>query len=84
MLVFVLILLLIAAVLGILGAVLKFTAVLVLSLTLAMVISVALVWWFAKRQTRRYIASVKPPTRQVYDAEGRVLRPDLPEQTDPN
>jgi hypothetical protein len=49
-----------------------------------MVISVALIWWFAKRQTRRYIASVKPPTRQVYDAEGRVLRPDLPEQTDPN
>jgi len=84
MLVFVLILLLVAAVLGILGAVLKFTAVLVLSLTLATVISVAAVWWFVKRQTRRYIDSFKPSTRRVYDAEGRVHRPDLPEQTDPN
>jgi len=84
MLVFVLILLLIAAVLGILGSVLKFTAVLVLSLTLATVIAVAALWWLAKRQTRRYIDSAKPKTRRVYDAEGRVLGPDLPERTDPN
>jgi len=82
MFVFVLILLLIAAVLGVLGAVLKFTAVLVLSLTLATVISIAIVWWAVKRQTRRYIESTKPETRQVYDTEGRVLRPDLPDQTD--
>ena len=82
MLVFVLILLLIAATLGVLGAVLKFTAVLVLSLTLATVISIAFVWWLVKRQTRRYIGSTQRQTRQVYDAEGRVLRPDLPDQTD--
>lgn len=84
MLVFVLILLLIAAVLGILGAVLKVTAILVLSLTLATVLSIAAIWWFAKRQTRRYFASIKPKARQVYDAEGRVVRPDLPEHPGPN
>ncbi len=78
MLVFVLILLLMAAVLGVLGAVLKVTAVLILSLFLATAISIAAVWWFVKRQTRRYIDSVKPKPRQVYDAEGRVKRPDLP------
>ena len=82
MLVFVLILLLIAAVLGILGAVLKFTAVLILSLTLATIICVALVWWAVKRQTRRYIDSIKPKARQVYDAEGHVKRPDLPDHSD--
>lgn len=78
MLVFVLILLLMAAVLGILGAVLKVTAVLILSLFLATAISIAAVWWFVRRQTRRYIDSVKPKTRQVYDTEGRVKWPDLP------
>lgn len=78
MLVFVLILLLMAAVLGVLGAVLKVTAVLILSLFLATAISIAAVWWFVRQQTRRYIDSVKPKTRQVYDTEGRVKRPDLP------
>jgi membrane protein implicated in regulation of membrane protease activity len=84
MLVFVLVLLLIAAALGVLGAVLKFTIVVVLSLALAIVISVAAIWWFAKRQTRRYVDSTRSKTRQVYEAEGRVLRPDMPERTDPN
>ena len=50
--VFVLILLLLAAVFGVLGAVLKVAAVLVLSVVLAVTVSVALVWWGLKRGAR--------------------------------
>lgn len=52
MMVFILILLLLAAVLGVLSAVLKVAAILVLSIVLAVTVSAALVWWGLKRGAR--------------------------------
>lgn len=83
MTVFILILLLIAAIFGVLGTVLKVTAILVLSGILAVVIIGWLIWWAVRRQTRRYIQQVQDQqpgkTGQAYDAEGRVRKPELPE-----
>ena len=82
MLVFVLVLLLIAAVLGILGWVIKVTAVLVLSAILAVVFLGTLLWWMVKKEARQYLdaASGNPgKPRQVYEAEGKIRRPELPE-----
>ena len=82
MFVFVLILLLIAAALGILGWVIKVTAVLVLSAILAVVFIGALLWWMVKKETRRFMdggANNPGKSRQVYDTEGKIRRPELPE-----
>jgi hypothetical protein len=54
MFVFVLILLLVAAAAGVLGAVLKVTLVLVLSLVLALVILTWFGVWYAKRRMREF------------------------------
>jgi Flp pilus assembly protein TadB len=93
MMYFILILLLLAAIFGVLGAVLKVAVVIVLSIILAVVILGWLGWWAVKRQTRRYMQAARDATdpsrgttggtphgsTQVYDAEGRVVRPELPE-----
>ena len=55
MAVFILIVLLIAAIFGVLGAVLKIAAAIILGTILAAVFFVALIWWAWKRQTRRFM-----------------------------
>jgi len=60
--VFLLILLLLAAAAGVLGAVLKITLVLVLSLVLTLVLLAWIGTWYAKRRMRRFQA----------DLEGRI------------
>ena len=52
MFVFILILLLLAAIFGVLGTVLKVTAVLILSAFLAVALVVAIAWWALKRKAR--------------------------------
>ena len=52
MFVFILILLLLAAVFGVLGAVLKVAAVLILSAFLAVAVLAAVAWWALKRKAR--------------------------------
>jgi ABC-type transport system involved in cytochrome bd biosynthesis fused ATPase/permease subunit len=79
-LVFILVLLLVAAILGILGWVIKVAAVIVLSTILALVIFVWLIWWMVKRETRKYLdAGEQQRQRRVYDAEGHVRRNELPD-----
>ena len=56
MFVFVLILLLLAAVLGVLGAVLKAVAFLVITALLTITVLVALAWWGFKRKAREFQA----------------------------
>jgi hypothetical protein len=91
---FILVLLLLAAIFGVLGTVLKVTAVIILSIILAVLILGWLAWWGLKRQvrlqTKRYVDGTRadgpPPVAgepgasgQVYDAEGHIVRPELPE-----
>jgi UPF0716 family protein affecting phage T7 exclusion len=70
MMVFILILLLLAAVFGILGIVVKAALFLVLTALLTLAILVALGWWALKRSARRYTSGspspgpdALPPTR---------------------
>jgi arginine exporter protein ArgO len=56
MLVVILILLLLAAVFGILGAVLKVTAIVVLAILLTVTLLVAFGWWALKRSARKFSA----------------------------
>jgi membrane protein implicated in regulation of membrane protease activity len=58
--VFILILLLIAAALGVLGTVLKWTAVLVLTLILTVAVFVMLAAWAFRRQMRRISTDIDP------------------------
>ncbi len=53
MFLFILILLILAAVFGVLGAVLKATAILILAFALTVTLLVALAWWALKRSTRK-------------------------------
>ena len=53
MMVFILILLLLAAIFGVLGAVLKVAAVLILSAFLAVAVLAGLAWWALKRKARQ-------------------------------
>lgn len=87
---FILILLLLAAIFGVLGTVLKVTAVLFLSLILTITLLVALGWWAIKRQMREYAtgqrgapgqAAPRPPggSGDVVDTQGRIKRDGLPE-----
>jgi hypothetical protein len=69
MVVFVLILLLLAAIFGVLGAVLKFTAIFVLAGLLTLTLFAALAWWAFKRSARRLGAEYD---RQI--AEHRVTK----------
>ncbi len=69
MMVLILILLLLAAIFGVLGAVLKFTAIVVFTLTLAFVIMAAVGWWAVKRWASRVGDQVD---RQV--AEQRAIK----------
>jgi len=55
MAVFILIVLLIAAIFGVLTAVLKLAAVIILGTILAVVFFGALIWWAIRRQTRRFM-----------------------------
>ncbi len=55
----VLILLLLAAIFGILGAVLKVTAILVISIVLALCILAAIGWWMVKRKARTYQVEIE-------------------------
>jgi threonine/homoserine/homoserine lactone efflux protein len=56
---FILILLLLAAAAGVLGAVLKVTLILVLSLVLSVVVLAWLGFWYAKRRMRRFQRDVE-------------------------
>ena len=69
MLVLVLILLLLAAVFGVLGAVLKAVAFLVITAVLTVTVLAALAWWGFKRATREFRAEYD---RQI--TEQRVTR----------
>jgi membrane protein implicated in regulation of membrane protease activity len=75
MLVFILILLLIAAIFGVLGAVLKWTLVLVLVFLLSMVVLAAIAAWLFRRQMRKLQAegSQQVTVRRVirYNSEPR-------------
>lgn len=73
MFVFILILLLIAAALGILGTVLKWTAVLVLTLILTIAILGMLAAWAFRRQMRRAQREVDPGESRP--GQGRDLPP---------
>ena len=53
MFVFILILLLLAAIFGVLGTVLKVTAVLIISAFLAVAVVVGVAWWALKRKARQ-------------------------------
>ena len=50
----ILILVLLAAAFGILGAVLKLTAIIVLTIVLTVVVLSMIAWWAVKRQARRF------------------------------
>ena len=82
MFVFVLVLLLIAAAAGILGAVLKVTLILVLSLVLAIVLMGWIGVWYAKRRMREFQREVEVRIdesrrrREAYDV-GRPGEPQL-------
>jgi hypothetical protein len=69
MLVFVLILLLLAAIFGVLWAVLKLTAILVLAALLTVTVLGALAWWGFKRSARKFSAEYD---RQI--SEHRVTK----------
>jgi flagellar basal body-associated protein FliL len=80
MFVFILILLLFAAVFGVLGTVLKVTAILVLSVILAVAVLAGLAWWGLKRKARQFQAeynrevtkgssSSPPPTFRPNEAD---------------
>ncbi len=56
MLVFILILLLLAAIFGVLGAVLKVTAIVVLAVLLTITLLAAFGWWALKRSARTFSA----------------------------
>jgi positive regulator of sigma E activity len=56
MLVFILILLLLAAIFGVLGAVLKVTAIVVLAVLLTITLLAAFGWWALKRSARKFSA----------------------------
>jgi small-conductance mechanosensitive channel len=78
--VFVLILLLLAAIFGVLGAVLKVAAVIIFSVTLSVVVLAALAWWAIKRQARAFQRDVQarsmqsaPPRFQPNEADPQQL-----------
>jgi hypothetical protein len=60
MMVFILILLLLAAIFGILGIVVKAALFIVLTALLSLTILVALGWWAVKRSAKRYGSGVPP------------------------
>jgi len=64
MFVFILILLLLAAIFGILGIVVKAALFIVLTALLSLTILVALGWWAVKRSAKRY-SSGSPPSGQA-------------------
>jgi NADH:ubiquinone oxidoreductase subunit 6 (subunit J) len=68
MFVFILILLLLAAIFGVLGAVLKVAAIIVFSVVLAVAVLVAFAWWAIKRQAREF----------QRDAQRRSIPPSEP------
>ena len=79
MVVFVLILLLLAAIAGVLGTVLKIAFALILAVILAIVILGALFWWAVKKQMRKVVDQTGPGgttkvwyRTNVYDTGGRV------------
>ena len=72
----ILILLVLAAALGILGAVLKVAAILVLAIVLTITVVVALGWWALKRSTRsiaaeydRQISESRAPRHRANEAD---------------
>jgi hypothetical protein len=69
MLIFILILLLLAAIFGVLGVVLKATAIVVLTILLTIAFFAVLGWWLVKRSARKIAAEYD---RQV--AEQRVTK----------
>ena len=91
MLVAILILLLLAAAAGVLGAVLKAVLVLVLAVTLAIVILIAGSYYYLRHRVRRFMQGSDPrdrtfpqrPPRDAYPAEGskrpRGRDPELPQ-----
>lgn len=64
MFIFILILLVLAAAFGILGAVLKVTAVIILAMLLTIVLVAAVGWWAIKRSTRKISAEYERQTQQ--------------------
>lgn len=85
MVVFILILLLLAAIAGVLGTVLKIAFALILATILAVVVVASLFWWAVKRQMRKVVDGTAPGTGRVwyggrvYDTRGDVR----PERDDP-
>lgn len=87
MVVFILILLLLAAIVGVLGTVLKIAFALVLAVILAVVVLGAFFWWAVKRQMKQVVGQTGPGGRtgvrrraNVHDAEGRIR--DEPGESD--
>lgn len=85
MAVFILILLLLAAIAGVLGTVLKIAFALILATILAVVVIGALFWWAVKRQMKKVVEGTgsSGTTRtwyggKTYDTQGKV-RPDQDE-----
>jgi len=86
MVVFILILLLLAAIAGVLGTVLKIAFALILATILAVVVVASLFWWAVKRQMRKVVDGTAPGGTgrvwyggRVYDTRGEVR----PERDDP-
>jgi peptidoglycan/LPS O-acetylase OafA/YrhL len=73
---FLLILVLLAAAFGVLGVVLKITAILVFTIVLSTVILVALGWWFFKRQARRFTSEFRRQAGQGAGSGGSERPPD--------
>ncbi|HYU56974.1 MAG TPA: hypothetical protein VEO00_02845 [Actinomycetota bacterium] len=78
----VLILLLIAAIFGVLGTVLKVALIIVLSVTLAVVLLGAMVWWGVRRRLDRFLrqqrSSGDGPGRPIDVPGRREADPGLP------
>jgi high-affinity Fe2+/Pb2+ permease len=72
MFVLVLILLLLAAIFGVLGAVLKAAAFLVLTVLLTVTVLAALAWWGIKRKTREFQAEYDREITQQRSTRYRV------------
>jgi uncharacterized membrane protein len=69
-----LILVLLAAAFGILGAVVKVVAFLVLTIVLTVLTLSMLVWWLVRRQARRFVAEFDARTGGKGDAPHRTSR----------
>jgi peptidoglycan/LPS O-acetylase OafA/YrhL len=70
----ILILVLLAAAFGVLGVVLKVTAIIVFTTLLSIVVLATLVWWIFKRQARKFAQEFNQPAGGT-PGDGRELPP---------